>query len=71
MFQFDHRQEARAGADQGTEMSLLDLDVSTDAPLIPAADIWHGFIKRPITGVRRSIIGNYVTDEWRERWKLA
>ncbi len=38
---------------------------------IPGEDTWHGFIKRPIRGVRRSIIVNYVTDEWRERWELA
>ena len=28
---------------------------------VPGDDTWHGFEKRPITGVRRSLIVNYVT----------
>jgi hypothetical protein len=38
---------------------------------IPAADTWHGFAKRPIHGVRRSLIVNYVKPEWRSRHELA
>lgn len=38
---------------------------------IPAADTWHGFHKRPIRGVRRSLIVNYVRPEWRARHELA
>ena len=38
---------------------------------VPAHDTWHGFEKRPIHGVRRSLIVNYVTSEWRDRWELA
>jgi hypothetical protein len=38
---------------------------------IPAADTWHGFEPRPIPGVRRSLIVNYVTPEWRDRDQLA
>jgi len=38
---------------------------------IPAADTWHGFRKRPISGVRRSLIVNYVKPEWRSRHELA
>ncbi len=38
---------------------------------IPAADTWHGFHPRRIAGVRKSIIVNYVTDEWRARHELA
>lgn len=38
---------------------------------IPASDTWHGVAKRPLRGVRRSIIVNYVSEEWRERWQLA
>lgn len=34
-------------------------------------DTWHGFGKRPIGGIRRSIIVNYVKDEWRSRHELA
>lgn len=38
---------------------------------IPAGDTWHGFQKRRISGVRRSLIVNYVTPEWRARHELA
>jgi hypothetical protein len=38
---------------------------------IPSGNTWHGFEKRPIRGVRRSIILNYVTNEWRAREQLA
>jgi hypothetical protein len=32
---------------------------------------WHGFEKRPIRTVRRSLIINYVTNEWRARHELS
>ena len=38
---------------------------------IPADDTFHGFQARSIEGVRKSIIVNYVTDEWRAREQLA
>ncbi len=38
---------------------------------IPSDDTWHGFEARPIEGVRKSIIINYVTPEWRAREQLA
>lgn len=38
---------------------------------IPAADTWHGFTPRPIQGVRRSLIVNYVVPAWRSRHELA
>ena len=38
---------------------------------IPADDTFHGFEARPIKGVRKSVIINYVTNEWRERGQLA
>lgn len=38
---------------------------------IPGADTWHGFRRRPIAGVRRSLIVNYVRPEWRSRHELA
>lgn len=38
---------------------------------IPAVDTWHGFHRRNIVGVRKSIIVNYVTDDWRARHELA
>jgi hypothetical protein len=38
---------------------------------VPSDRSWHGFEKRPIPGVRRSLIVNYVTNEWRAREQLA
>ncbi|MCW2238123.1 2OG-Fe(II) oxygenase [Azospirillum canadense] len=38
---------------------------------IPGTNTWHGFAKRPIDGVRKSIIVNYVGPEWRARHELA
>lgn len=38
---------------------------------VPADNTWHGFEKRSIVGVRKSIILNYVTPEWRAREQLS
>lgn len=38
---------------------------------IPGKDTWHGFTPRPIPGVRKSIIINWVTDAWRDKYELA
>ncbi len=38
---------------------------------IPGANTWHGVGHRPIKGLRKSIIINYVTSAWRDKWELA
>ncbi len=38
---------------------------------VPSDITYHGFEARPIDGVRKSVIVNYVTDEWRAREQLA
>lgn len=38
---------------------------------IPGSNTWHGFEKRSIDGVRKSIIVNYVGPEWRARQELC
>jgi hypothetical protein len=38
---------------------------------VPSNNTYHGFEKRPIEGVRKSLIINYVTNEWRAREQLA
>jgi len=38
---------------------------------VPADNTWHGFRPRTITGIRKTVIVNYVTDEWRSRHELA
>ena len=63
----------------GTDILDHDLQLVTTSPyrrslgliFIPGADTWHGFRKRPIVGVRRSLIVNYVKPEWRSRQELA
>jgi hypothetical protein len=44
---------------------------NTGLIFLPATDTWHGFAPRPIRGVRRSLIINYVKPEWRSRHELA
>lgn len=68
-----------AHADLGTDVYTGDKQHFTTAPFrsnsamifVPADDTFHGFERRPIAGVRKSLIINYVTDEWRERQQLA
>jgi hypothetical protein len=63
----------------GTDVYDASLSLAGRAPgsfnrgliFIPGSDTWHGFARRPIKGVRRSIIINYVTNEWRARHELA
>jgi hypothetical protein len=38
---------------------------------VPSDRTWHGFEKRPILGVRKSVILNYVTHDWRARGQLS
>ncbi len=44
---------------------------NTAMVFIPSDNTYHGFEARPIKGVRKSVIINYVTDEWRAREQLA
>ena len=63
----------------GTDLLTADGSLARTVPyernngliFIPAADTWHGFHRRPIQGVRRSLIVNYVNDDWRSRHELA
>jgi len=38
---------------------------------VPSDITYHGFETRPIEGVRKSVIVNYVTNDWRAREQLA
>jgi hypothetical protein len=46
-------------------------EFNTGLIFLPASDTWHGFARRPIAGLRRSLIVNYVTPDWRSRHELA
>lgn len=66
-------------ADWGTDIYDSDLRLvgrasgafNTGLIFLPSAHTWHGFARRPIRGVRRSLIINYVAPEWRSRHELA
>jgi hypothetical protein len=63
----------------GTDLLDADLKIVATAPyrrnagfiFIPGSNTWHGFHRRAIAGVRRSLIVNYVKPEWRSRHELA
>ena len=63
----------------GTDILDANLNLVAVAPyrrnagliFVPGPDTWHGFHRRPINGVRRSLIINYVKPEWRARHELA
>lgn len=38
---------------------------------VPSDRTWHGFEKRDFPGVRKSLVINYVADEWRAREQLS
>jgi hypothetical protein len=38
---------------------------------VPGDNTWHGLARRPIAGVRKTVIMNYVSDGWRARDQLA
>ena len=71
--------DAPKGEDWGTDIYDQEKRFVGTAPcaankgliFLPGADTWHGFRRRTITGVRRSLIINYVKDEWRARHELA
>jgi hypothetical protein len=58
-------------ADADTHVGRSPFEPNSAMIFVPSKNTWHGFEKRPIHGVRRSIIVNYVTDAWRAREQLA
>ena len=58
-------------ADENTHAGRSPFEPNSAMIFVPSKNTWHGFEKRPIEGVRRSIIVNYVTNDWRAREQLA
>ncbi|MGC8476110.1 MAG: 2OG-Fe(II) oxygenase [Acetobacteraceae bacterium] len=56
---------------EGTVLGRASGAFNAGLAFVPAADTWHGFTPRPIRGIRRSLIVNYVGPEWRARHELA
>jgi len=58
-------------ADENTPVGRSPFEPNSAMIFVPSDNTWHGFEKRPINGIRRSLIVNYVTDDWRAREQLA
>ena len=58
-------------SDMNTHVKRLRFADNAGMILIPGADTWHGFLPREIDGVRRTLIINFVTSEWRSRHQCA
>jgi hypothetical protein len=58
-------------ADPATWAKSPPFEDNTALIFVPGDNTWHGLRKRPIAGVRRSVIMNYVTGDWRAREQLA
>ena len=58
-------------SDGSTHAKRLPFVDNSAVIFIPSDDTWHGFLPRKIDGVRRSLIVNFVTSEWRNRHELA
>lgn len=58
-------------ADADTWARRVPFDDNSALVFVPGADTWHGLGRRPIAGVRKSVIMNYVTDAWLARDQLA
>jgi len=58
-------------SDADTHVGETPFEPNLAMVFIPSNDTWHGFKARPINGIRKSIIINYVTQDWRAREQLA
>lgn len=57
--------------DKQTWAKRAPFDANAALVFVPSNNTWHGFEPRKIPGVRKSVIINYVTEEWRAREQLA
>lgn len=51
--------------------STVPYESNTALMFFPSDHTWHGFNRRKIQGVRKTLIINYVTPEWRNRQELV
>lgn len=56
---------------EGSVVETVPATYNTGFMFVPGPDTWHAFHRRPIPGVRRTLIVNYVTPEWRARHELS
>lgn len=57
--------------DEQTHHSRSPFIPNTAMVFVPSNNTYHGFVSRPIIGVRKSVILNYVTHDWRAREQLS
>lgn len=58
-------------ADADTHVGRSPFAPNAAMIFVPSDKTWHGFEPRPIKGVRKSLIVNYVTKDWRATEQLA
>jgi hypothetical protein len=58
-------------ADAKTHALRAPFEVGAALVFVPSDRTWHGFEPRPIPVVRKSLIVNYVTEDWMAREQLA
>ena len=58
-------------ADHATYLGRAPGGFNRGLIFVPADNTWHGFKVRPIVGIRKTIIVNYVSQEWRNRHELC
>ncbi|PYD63389.1 hypothetical protein CFR72_07320 [Gluconacetobacter entanii] len=56
---------------QGQSVARASGAFNSGLLFIPSDRSWHGFVRRPITGLRRTLIVNYVGPEWQACDELA
>ncbi len=57
--------------DADTHHSTVPYERNTALCFFPSNKTWHGFEPRPLNGTRKTLIVNYVTQEWRNRQELV
>jgi len=58
-------------ADKDTHVGRSPFKQNSAMIFVPSDKTWHGFEKRPINGLRKSVILNYVTRDWLAREQLS
>ncbi len=55
----------------GRPFGRVPFEPNAGTLFVPGTDTWHGFAPRPIVGLRKSLILNYVGADWQSREQLA
>ncbi len=70
-----HQQDESLGTDvyasPTAHYKTIPFHANTALVFVPSDRTWHGFEKKPIAGVRTSVIVNYVSGEWRAKEQLS